>query len=619
VKTISLKKVAAVAAASLAIGGFSSIAPANAATITGTITSINLKTVTSAPKAGTAVAVNFGLVKPAQTVAASDQIQFAAALTTVPAGGSTSVTSAITLGGTGSATYPDGWNGTAAVVTAGGVGGTMKLTASAQAVTNTSAPGGTVTATTTAGSGSFSFTPPIAGTYVLTVWHDAGGSPNSLLDITEISQTVSVTVAAASSTAYSPSLSTAYTIDGDGTTAGTSNVDGQPVIGTKSIANAPVGSVAITLKNASAGTTGGALTNTLNASVSGSGFIKWAATGTTTPSATGCTSATERSADLIATSSANMLYICGDSTSGLATVTIKVTDADGAVTTLKKQAVTFFGSVAKLTATTNYSAGKAGGGTIGVNTAARTTSSIIPAVVIKATDADGYPVSGLTIQASSDNAAVVNTDSSTACNADTPDDAAGANAYSSGGEGSYNCQIVTPVSAASGNKANLTFRVADPASTTGGYLTAVVPVTIGGSVKTTTFTLDKTSYAAGEAIVYTITAKDSAGNPVYDGAAALGGTATSNKPLSGTYPAATRLLVGGKYVSSSTAPTLFAPATAGSFTVTALDGTGVAYVSATAAVVDGNAALLTQIDALNAKIVALNALIAKIMKKLGVK
>jgi hypothetical protein len=32
-----------------------------------------------------------------------------------------------------------------------------------------------------------------------------------------------------------------------------------------------------------------------------------------------------------------------------------------------------------------------------------------------------------------------------------------------------------------------------------------------------------------------------------------------------------------------------------------------------------SATLLTQIDALNAKIVALNALIAKIMKRLGVK
>ena len=46
---------------------------------------------------------------------------------------------------------------------------------------------------------------------------------------------------------------------------------------------------------------------------------------------------------------------------------------------------------------------------------------------------------------------------------------------------------------------------------------------------------------------------------------------------------------------------------------------GVTVITAASSVVDGNAALLTQIDALNAKIVALNALIAKIMKKLGVK
>jgi hypothetical protein len=42
-------------------------------------------------------------------------------------------------------------------------------------------------------------------------------------------------------------------------------------------------------------------------------------------------------------------------------------------------------------------------------------------------------------------------------------------------------------------------------------------------------------------------------------------------------------------------------------------------LSATASVTDMSATLMTQIDALNAKIVALNALIAKIMKKLGVK
>jgi hypothetical protein len=45
----------------------------------------------------------------------------------------------------------------------------------------------------------------------------------------------------------------------------------------------------------------------------------------------------------------------------------------------------------------------------------------------------------------------------------------------------------------------------------------------------------------------------------------------------------------------------------------------VADASKSITITDANASLLTQIDALNAKIVALNALIAKIMKKLGVK
>jgi hypothetical protein len=65
---------------------------------------------------------------------------------------------------------------------------------------------------------------------------------------------------------------------------------------------------------------------------------------------------------------------------------------------------------------------------------------------------------------------------------------------------------------------------------------------------------------------------------------------------------------------------VFAPSVSGSFDAYMTSGnTAGDRVSATATVSDANAGLLTQIDALNAKIVALNALIAKIMKKLGVK
>ena len=94
-KTISLKKVSAVAVASLGFG-LLSVVPANASYVTATITSINLKLYTSAPTAGSAVAVNFGVVAPAQTITGGDSIRFQAAMTTVPSGGSKSVTAAIT-------------------------------------------------------------------------------------------------------------------------------------------------------------------------------------------------------------------------------------------------------------------------------------------------------------------------------------------------------------------------------------------------------------------------------------------------------------------------------------------------------------------------------------------
>jgi hypothetical protein len=120
-------------------------------------------------------------------------------------------------------------------------------------------------------------------------------------------------------------------------------------------------------------------------------------------------------------------------------------------------------------------------------------------------------------------------------------------------------------------------------------------------------------------MVITRTAKDSAGNPVYDGAASP--AVSFSKAVGGTAPAA-GVYVGGVSANATSAAKsgVFAPTVAGAFVATATSGaTGGATITASSSVTDANAGLLTQIDALNAKIVALNALIAKIMKKLGVK
>jgi hypothetical protein len=120
--------------------------------------------------------------------------------------------------------------------------------------------------------------------------------------------------------------------------------------------------------------------------------------------------------------------------------------------------------------------------------------------------------------------------------------------------------------------------------------------------------------------VLTITGKDSLGNAVSDGTQTALFTAAPvySKTVNGSLPTADITFIGGVATFKQ-----FAPASSGAYTVTAtvnpLVADAGAVVSAASSVVDGNAALLTQIDALNAKIVALNALIAKIMKKLGVK
>jgi hypothetical protein len=313
-----------------------------------------------------------------------------------------------------------------------------------------------------------------------------------------------------------------------------------------------------------------------------------------------------------------------------------VTDqVSGATTTLGSKSVIFYGSVAKIVATANYTVLKAAGGATGTSVATSATgdwldlnnrinATDIPAVVVKATDSSGNVVGGLTILGLSSDTTVANSwtvaggDATNGCLEDV---LSAANVYSSGGTGFYNCGLSTPTSAASGKTAKITFRILDPSDPLGvAYLTSVVDVTIGGTTPgTETITFDKTSYAPGEAMTITRTCKDTSGNPCADGTAAP--AVTFSKAVGGTAPAASTYTAGKKSSTSSTGVvTVFAPAIGGAFSANATSGNAAgSAVTASATVTDANAGLLTQIDALNAKIVALNALIAKIMKKLGVK
>ncbi len=341
-------------------------------------------------------------------------------------------------------------------------------------------------------------------------------------------------------------------------------------------------------------------TQTVSATITGSGLIAAAAG---TAGGTG----NARAASAISNSSGVMaIGVNADGTSGKGVITISV-----GTTVLATKTVTFYGAVTSLTAVQNHKIASTAGAALGDGSAtpAATTIGTTPAVVITAKDANGNAVPGLTITAVSSDTTVmsqtitVNGDSVTT--------------------GNYNVQV-NSVANTSGKTATLTFRVMS--GTTVLAATPALTYTLGGAVATVSLSLDKTTYSQGSAAVATLTLKDASGNPAFDGdhanilTAALSTSMSVVKALQFSTTATSAASLGGTSKVSFNAP---ASATS-VWTISGTTGSGPSVdsakaLSATASVTDASASILTQIDALNAKIVALNALIAKIMKRLGVR
>jgi hypothetical protein len=595
VKTISLKKIAVVAVSALGISLVG--APASKAAIDeityDKVTAINLFQVTSSPVVGSPVQVNVGMVTGG--LVGSTQMTLVGQLSTYPAGGFAQVAA----GSAGSFA-----NHFASGSAATSAGASLVLPGGANGVTLLA---GSTAASATAGVGSMSFTPTIAGSYTLTVWHQtsAGGSTN--IDFNETRQTISITVAAAPTVSGGASVMTIRA--GANTSYGGGSTSDRFIYGLRT-----TGTQRANIGVAVKGSTGAAFTGaTVTASITGAGLVSVVAGSQGTAAAAG----TSRSASAVLTSAQSdaVVHISGDGTSGVGTVTVSVTDpVSGTTTTVGTATVTFYSStVATLTATQVY-ANIGASTTHGcaavacVGTTYSTGSSGKPAVVLVAKDSSGTVIpdisgivatpSDLTQIASS--AIVAVTDSVNDAN----------------GRGYYNASITGAATAASGKTATVTYSYTNADTTV--IKSAAVPFTIGGTtIATETLGFDKTSYAPGEAMVITRTAKDSAGNPVADGTASP--AVAFSKPVGGTAPAA-GFYVAGTSATSATSPSVFAPSVPGAFTARMTGGDAALTVrTASSSVTDANAALLTQIDALNAKIVALNALIAKIMKKLGVK
>jgi trimeric autotransporter adhesin len=600
-KTI-YKRIALVAVATLGAGVLS-VAPASAANNPAiTVGSINLTTVTTAPTVGSAVAINVGAAVPTQTIVATDSFDLTAAVTSYPAAGQVGIVAALTTGAGAAATK------FAAPLASTYVASGATLLVQATGGTAVTANG--VTSSATVGLGSYSFTPTKAGVYVVTVFHDR--NQDGIIGASDVSQTVSITVAAASG--YSNSLSTAFMFTGTTATAATAVTTAAQAFAPAAASTNNSALIDLVIKDTSnVDYTSGA---TLSAEISGPGYLSWI--NEATDASGGCTTtptygpALGRSLASIAIDAQSALYVCADGTTGRATITIKITD-NLVTQTLATRSLTFFGAVTKITATGVLTIARAGGSTAtGVDTAART-AGVTPSVIIKAEDASGNPVSGLTFTAKSGNTAIMSETIT-----QNEDILATANVSSSGGKGFYNIATRGSTGSASGQTTTLTFRVVDPADATK-FLESPVTFTIGGSVATETLAFDKTSYAPGEAMVLTRTAKDSAGNPVFDGATSP--AITFSKAVGGTAPAAGAYVKGVSASSTSVATSaVFAPVTTGAISALMTTGaTGGATITASSAVATPAnaeiAALTTLVNSLVAKINALNKLVVKIQKK----
>jgi hypothetical protein len=347
----------------------------------------------------------------------------------------------------------------------------------------------------------------------------------------------------------------------DGTAAlssGTAEGTDSTSLSSRSITAAQASNIFVTQRNAT-----GTANESMTVVVDGPAFITTGTTSTGTRPTEGT---------VLTVKNGNFIHVWSNGTAGTATITIKTLSGGFTAT----ETVKFYGSVTGLAVTTNtFSILRAGGyATAGT-------------IRITATDALGIPVKGLTVDATSGNSGVV-LSAAAACT-----DAVG---YVT--DGVYSCTATSAAGSVSGNSATVTYSVPKPLSTTGETLTTTQAYTIGGTVATEVISLHatdltaKSSFSPGEAMVVAVTAKDSAGNPVYDGAASP--ALTANKLIGGTASIAAGTYTGGLFTTRTLssgvvlrADNFYAPVGTGNFTITGLSGNATAsQISVTGTVTD---------------------------------
>jgi len=440
---------------------------------------------------------------------------------------------------------------------------------------------------------------PTAGTVTVSQFYESGNGTG--IYASTASKTVTITVGTAAVAGGISASSSTAVMNAAATWSSTTEAT---VTASRTASATPVAAIKVTLAQVAGSITG---STAVTATITGSGTLLLNADDANPSAATPITGRSVSST----VSTLGEIFTVGvapDGTSGVGTVTITA----GTYTATKT--VTFFGSAASYKATNVLNPTANGVATT-------------DAVLVCAADSAGIPVVNSTIYAYSGDTTVATVETSDATEA-TAIAASGTIPTSHVAKTAVGCVAfdVTGLSQTTKSSVVLTFGNAATQATSTVTTTSTVNV---GSVAATTVTLttNKATYAPGEKMTVTLTFKDSAGRLVGAGVGTgtLAAALTSSASLTGDALFATA----NASTLGVTEITVYAPLAQGPVVFTGKTGTDATYlatagrdlaITATATVVDANqSSLLTQIDALNAKIVALNALIAKIMKKLGVK
>ena len=310
-----------------------------------------------------------------------------------------------------------------------------------------------------------SFTPDVAGTYVIRVY----GAPNATTAAIYTDWTVVVAAKPAANAAGSTSTitagGTAYGVEATGISAPRTV-----------IAPTVTATVAIALGN---GSTSQPLTlasevSALSASISGPGTLSWdLAPGNYGRALTRGTAALNAS-----------LNIYADGNAGVSTITITM-----GTTVIATETITFFGAPATVVAT-------AVNPVIGVGVTSQANWGAVTAVV---KDANGNPVAGTTLYASSDTAAAINTSTYIASAAVTD----------ASGKASFN------IAGTAAGTAKITVGTGSSSAATTNVASAPVSLRVGSTtIAKVSVSFDKTDYVPGELATITVTALDAAGLPV---------------------------------------------------------------------------------------------------------